>query len=180
MSKRKRRRREDRLNSQVPNNLGSNTPFGINPTQLMSLLGGNVDFNQIGNMLSSMKTDGIDLNNFNLNQGSNNQSNPVGFDFGPLQGMMNNLGLGGFNVANNNSSIFGFENNSSHIEKVDNIENENFSQEIKEDKEDDIEEEFLEEDENIQMLIAIKSIVDSKKAIFLDKVIEAYNKGLFK
>ena len=41
-------------------------------------------------------------------------------------------------------------------------------------------EEFFEEDENVQMLIAIKSIVDPKKAIFLDRVIEAYNKGFFK
>ena len=30
------------------------------------------------------------------------------------------------------------------------------------------------------MLIAIKSIVDSKKALFLERVIEEYNKGSFK
>lgn len=178
MSKRKRRGRDERLNSQSSSNLGNNMPFGINPTQLMNLLGGNIDLNQIGNMLSSMKLDGIDLNNFNLNQGSNNQSNSKGFNFEPLQGMMNNLGFGGFNVPNNNSSGFNFENNSSHIEKA---EGENLNQEIVDDKEEDmVEEEFLEEDENIQMLIAIKSIVDSKKAIFLDRVIDAYNKGYFK
>lgn len=177
MSKRKRRRRDERINNQSSRNLGNNTPFGINPTQLMNLLGGNIDFNQIGNMLSSMKLDGIDLNNFNLNQGSSNESNSARFNFEPLQGMMNNLGFGGFNVPNNNSSGFSFENNNSHIEKV---EGENLNQEIVDDKESDIvEEEFLEEDENIQMLIAIKSIVDSKKAIFLDRVIEAYNKGIF-
>ncbi|MDV4150926.1 hypothetical protein R0131_08765 [Clostridium sp. AL.422] len=174
MSKRKRRRREERVSNQASNNLGNNMPFGINPNQLMNLLGGNVDLNQIGNMLSAMKNDGIDLNNFNLNQGSNNQSNPMGFDFGPLQGMMNNMGFGGFNIPNNNSGTSSFENNNTHIEKLDNDDNDN--QEIKEDET----EEFLEEDENIQMLIAIKSIVDPKKAIFLEKVIDAYNKGHFK
>ena len=53
---------------------------------------------------------------------------------------------------------------------------ENYDEEIKE----DIGNEFLEEDENVQMLVAIKSIVDYKKAVFLDKVIDAYNSGLFK
>ena len=181
MSKRKRRRREERVNSQASSNLGSNIPFGINPAQLMNLLGGNVDLNQIGNMLSSMRNDGIDLNNYNLNQGNNNQSNPMGFDFGPLQGFMNNLGGGGLNTDNNNSGIFGFQNNNSNIEKVDINQSDNQHEETKEDiVEEEKIEEFLEEDENIQMLIAIKSIVDSKKAIFLDKVIEAYNKGTFK
>ena len=88
MSKRKRRRREERVNSQASSNLGSNIPFGINPAQLMNLLGGNVDLNQIGNMLSSMKMDGLDLNNFNLGQSGNNQqsrngtNNRNGFDLG--------------------------------------------------------------------------------------------------
>lgn len=169
MSKRKRRRRDDRVNSQASSNFGDNMPFGINPTQLMNLLGGNIDFNQIGNMLSSMKMDGIDLNNFNLNQGSNN-SNSKEFDFAPLQNIMSNLGGGSFNAGNNNSNIFGYENNAAHIE----------NEKINAEAQDDELEEFLEEDENIQMLIAIKSIVDSQKAVFLDKVIEAYNKGFFK
>ena len=170
MSKRKRRRRDDRVNSQASNNLGNNMPFGINPTQLMNLLGGNIDFNQIGNMLSSMKMDGIDLNNFNLNQENNNTTNSKEFDFNPLQNVMNNLGAGSFNLGNNNSSIFDTEDKTSKIE----------NEKINIDVEDDESEDFLEDDENIQMLIAIKSIVDYKKAIFLDKVIEAYNKGFFK
>lgn len=173
MSKRKRRRREERRSSETSSNSGNNVPFGINPAQLMSLLGGNVDFNQIGNMLSSMKIDGLDLNNFNLNQGNNNQPNRTEFDFGPLQGMMNNLGLGNINMQGGNSDIFNSKDNNAHTE---NIEKEDFNEEVNQENE----EEFLEEDENIQMLIAIKSIVDYKKATFLDKVIEAYNKGYFK
>lgn len=34
-------------------------------------------------------------------------------------------------------------------------------------------------DENIQMLIAIKSIVSDEKAIFIDKIIKLYNEGAF-
>lgn len=178
MSKRRRRRREDRINSQSSGNLG-NIPFGINPTQLMNLLGSNIDLNQIGSMLSSMKTDGVDLNNFNLNQNNqpnNNQANPMGFDFSPLQNIMNGLGFGNFNLSNNRTNMSGYNNNIPNTENLDRSDNEVYDEESRE----DIKEEFLEEDENVQMLVAIKSIVDHNKAIFLDKVIEAYNKGLFK
>ncbi len=176
MSKRRRRRREERINTQSSNNLGNSMPFGINPTQLMNLFGSNIDLNQIGNILSSMKSDGVDLNNFNLNQGNNNQSGSMGFDFSPLQSIMNNLGFGSFNVPSNNSSVLRYEENNSHTDDLDNMDSKGEDEENKDDTIDD----FLEDDENVQMLVAIKSIVDYKKAIFLDKVIEAYNKGLFK
>lgn len=175
MSKRRRRRREDRISGQYSGNLGNSIPFGINPTQLMSLLGNNIDLNQIGSMISSMKTDGVDLNNFNLNQGNNNQQNSMGFDFSPLQNIMSNLGFGNFNLSNNGSTTSTYENDIAHTENSDVTGNESYDTEIKE----DINEEFLEEDENVQMLVAIKSIVDYKKSIFIDKVIDAYNKGLF-
>lgn len=42
-----------------------NGPFGINPAQLLSMFG-NIDMNQINNMLQNMNRDGIDFNNFNL------------------------------------------------------------------------------------------------------------------
>ena len=45
---------------------------------------------------------------------------------------------------------------------------------------DNFGDDLLDDDENIQMLIAIKSIVDSRKANFIDKVIEAYNNGHFR
>ncbi|WP_066895369.1 hypothetical protein [Clostridium nigeriense] len=172
MSKRKRRRREEFRREDINNA----TPFGINPAQLMSLLGNNMDFNQIGNMLSSMKIDGLDLNNFNLNPKNNNETNRSGFDLGPLQGFMNGLGLGGSNLSNNNSNVFGSMDNNQkefEVQEVNEEHKNNFEESFQE-------EDFLEEDENIQMLIAIKSIVDSKKAHFLDRVIEEYNKGNFK
>ncbi len=172
MSKRKKRRREEFRREDINNA----TPFGINPAQLMSLLGNNIDFNQIGNMISSMKMDNLDLNNFNLNTKNNNQPNRTSFDLGPLQGFMNGLGLGGNNITNNNSNIFGNIDNTQkefEVEEINEKHKSNFEESFQE-------EEFLEEDENIQMLIAIKSIVDSKKAHFLDRVIEEYNKGNFK
>lgn len=46
MSKRRRRRREkeERTNS----NLLNSSPFGINPLQLMSMLGSNIDISRLG------------------------------------------------------------------------------------------------------------------------------------
>lgn len=176
MSKRKRRRREDYIREDI-NNI--NTPFGINPNQLMRLLGNNIDFNQIGNVISSMNSDGLDLNNFNLNSSNNNQNNRNSFDLGPLQGIMNGLGLGGNNLSNNTSDGLDEEesvNKEFEVEEIKEEHKNNFEESFQE----SFEEEFLEEDENIQMLIAIKSIVDPKKANFLDRVIEEYNKGSFK
>ena len=80
--------------------------------------------------------------------------------------MMNNLGLGNFN----------FNNNSPQYSNLTNENNLNIS----DDDIDSIDNEVLYDDENIQMLIAIKSIVDPKKAAFIERIIEAYNKGDFK
>lgn len=158
MSKRKRRHKREN-NIIENNNPFNNNPFGINPNQLMGLLGGNFDFNQIGNLLSSMGNEGLNLSNFNLN---NNQGNKNQFDF------MNNFPLGNLN---SNNIV---EENIANDEKI-NITDDDDDDEIIE--EDD---EFIEEDENIQMLIAIKSIVDSKKANFIERIIEEYSKGTFK
>ncbi|GAA0761483.1 MULTISPECIES: hypothetical protein [Clostridium] len=173
MSRKKRRHKGERVVNENSNNRTNNAPFGINPAQLMSMLGGNMDMSQIGSMLSSMKMDGLDLNNFNLgNFNNNHQENNVNpgnrniFDLGALQGMMNNLGLGNFN----------FNNNSPQYSNLTNENNLNIS----DDDIDSIDNEVLYDDENIQMLIAIKSIVDPKKAAFIERIIEAYNKGDFK
>lgn len=162
MSKRRRRHKRESNASSENNNMFNNNPFGINPNQLMGLLGGNFDFNQIGNLLSSMNSDGMNLNNFNLNS---NQGNKNQFDF------MNNFPLNNFN----NSVAEDIKEN----ENINSIEDEDDDDEdiLIEDEEDD---EFIEEDENIQMLIAIKSIVDSKKANFIERIIEEYSKGTFK
>lgn len=162
MSKRKRRHRRESNTANENSNLFNNNPFGINPNQLMGLLGGNFDFNQIGNLLSSMSNEGMNLNNFNLN---NSNSNKGQFDF------MNNFPLGNFNTSNEANENIKKSEDSDEIEE----ENEDEDEEIIED-----DDEFIEEDENIQMLIAIKSIVDSKKANFIERIIEEYSKGTFK
>lgn len=164
MSKRKRRHRKERNTASENNNIFNNNPFGINPNQLMGLLGGNFDFNQIGNLLSSMNGDGMNLNNFNLNT---NHANRNQFDF------MNNFPLGNFN---NNGVDESAQNNTNVNELEDEEDLEDDDTIMEEDEED----EFIEEDENIQMLIAIKSIVDSKKANFIERIIEEYSKGTFK
>ncbi|MBU5453882.1 hypothetical protein [Caproiciproducens sp. MSJ-32] len=166
MSKKRRRRREkeERSNS----NLLNNSPFGINPLQLISMLGSNIDMSQIGNMLSSMKMDGLDLGNFNIKQGLNsnatnttNSTNTnfagMGLDLGALQNMMNNLGLGNISGINNSSS--------------DNLNIGENKNEVKIGEEDD---------ENLEMLQAIKVIINPSKVEFIDKVIEAYKNGYIK
>ncbi|MBQ6820535.1 MAG: hypothetical protein IJO26_04475 [Clostridium sp.] len=195
MSKRKRRRREERLNNRSSNNLDNKLPFGINPEQLINFLGGNMDFSQIGNMLSSMKNDGVDLNNYSMNNNGYNSNNQMGFDLGPLQGLLNSLGIGGVNFNNNTNQDISENNRIDTVKKVvtESYNNENLYKEDIEieslqesnidegiDEEEILSETCLDEDENIQMLIAIKSIVDPQKVIFIDKVIQAYNKGIFK
>lgn len=55
-----------------------NNPFGITPQQLLGLLGGNMDMNGLGNVLSSMGKEGFDLNS--LNQQVVNEGNSYNVD----------------------------------------------------------------------------------------------------
>ena len=103
-----------------------NNPFGINPQQLISMLGGNM--NGIGNILSSMNRNGFDFNSMNNNM-------------------------------NNNKN----QNNSFKKHNNDNIEDEEESR-----------------DENIEMMLSLRKIIDPQKIEFIDKVIECYKNGLFK
>ncbi|MBE6051320.1 MAG: hypothetical protein E7214_11915 [Clostridium sp.] len=55
----------------------NNNPFGISPQQLLGLLGSNIDMTGLGNILSSMGSEGFDLNSVNnqMNQGNFNNPN---------------------------------------------------------------------------------------------------------
>ena len=78
MSKRKHKSRGDtrrEVTSENMNNANNNmnnrqtynnSPFGINPSQLLSSMFGNIDMNQINGLLQSMNTQGFDFNNLNL------------------------------------------------------------------------------------------------------------------
>ena len=65
MAKHKRREQESLGNENMNRNMmnTNNNPFGIDPMQLLGLLGGNFDMRNMGNMLASMNTNGFNLNN---------------------------------------------------------------------------------------------------------------------
>ncbi|ATD55660.1 hypothetical protein [Clostridium chauvoei] len=187
MSKKKHRHKVEQCdcpNCRNKNNKGTNNPFGINPAQLMGLLGG-MDMSQIGNMLSSMNRDGFDLNNLNLGAmqnilgGNNNNSgmNQGGFDVSSLQNIMSKVGSGaGLNF--NNLDFGPLQNmmggNNNQEKSNENKANEKNNNKISDDYDS------LSIDENIEFLRNIRSIVDPKRADFIDKVIEAYNNGSFR
>lgn len=53
----------------------NNNPFGISPQQLLNLIGGNMNMNSLGNILSSMNTEGFDLNSMGSQMGFNDINN---------------------------------------------------------------------------------------------------------
>ena len=115
---------------------------------------------------------------------TNNMNSGNGYDFGGLQGIINALGMNGFNQANSNfNNTFNEENigiNDEVMNEIDKEEERDFKDRGDEEylEVSELNNNIMEEDENIQMLISIKSIVDDRKADFIDKVIEAYKKGL--
>ena len=65
MAKHRHKEQESNVNdkNRNMNNINNNNPFGIDPMQLMSLLGGNFDISNMTNMLASMNTNGFNLGN---------------------------------------------------------------------------------------------------------------------
>jgi len=86
----------------------NNNPFGINPQQLLSMIGGNMDMSGLGNLLASMNKNGFDLNSLNN---------------------INNLNVNPNNTANNNANTTNNDNvtknntTTQHKEKSDENEN---------------------------------------------------------
>ncbi|NLK94996.1 MAG: hypothetical protein GX275_07375 [Clostridiales bacterium] len=120
MSKHRNRNR-NRYNEFQRNGPINNSPFGINPNQLLNLLGSNFNMNGLGSLLNSMNMDGFDFNS------------------------MNNIS----NFSNANNKTNKNEETTSY------------------------------KDEDIQLIIYLKSIVDPKRIPFLDKIIELYENGSF-
>ena len=199
-------------NKSVKSNSGlAGNPFGINPSQLMGMLG-NIDMGQIGNMLSSMNKDGFDLNNLNLGSMQNMMSGMNGSN-----GQNSVNGMNGMNNSQNNQDLSSIEKMMSGIDIKDNqglssiqdmissmgnlqgtqnnMNNqdgrkigeekkyrEQKSSNNKKNRNEHRNKENIADiqlDENIEMLMSIKKIVNSDRAEFLDKVIEFYNKGAF-
>lgn len=78
-----KKRHRDRMNYnymnsdpryQMRNNMYNN-PFGINPQQLLNMLGGNLDLNSLNNLITSMNKDGFDFNSMNQRMNSYNMDN---------------------------------------------------------------------------------------------------------
>lgn len=165
MSKKRDRNKSQKCNCpKCQNKSGgglANNPFGINPSQLMGMLG-NIDMGEIGNILSSMNKDGFDLNNLNL---------------GSVQNTMN--GMDGMNGGENNQNISSIQNMMSGMGTGDkqNLSYNNSSHNRRNRHKGSTDEQN--EDENIELLMSIRNIVDYNKVKFIDKIIRFYNSGAF-
>lgn len=112
-----------------------NSPFGINPSELLSMLGGNFNMNGLGNLLANMNLEGFNLNS-----------------------MKNNI----------------HKENKANYNTNDNYKNEKDSVEV-----DRVEMDADEEnDKNIQMLIALKTIVSPDRIEFIDRIIKLYKNDI--
>ncbi|HBJ1649924.1 hypothetical protein FDB55_04440 [Clostridium botulinum] len=192
MAKHKRKERQP-----VDNNVGSNNfrannnnnnPFGIDPTQLMGMLGGNFDINSL---LASMNIDGLNLANLaplanmagiNLgNFGNSNQMNNMNNmnNMNPMNGdsNINNMNDITNDFTNTSNDIMqDFMNTSNNMNFQENNVNEKKSKKTSSHRKKEIEE----EDGNLEMLISLRGFVHPEKVDFIDKIIDLYKTGAFK
>ncbi|MGL5820231.1 MAG: hypothetical protein ACRCYE_01195 [Sarcina sp.] len=150
----RKKHREKRKDMNYDNNIG------VNPNIMELLQGSNLDINKINTLISAMNQDGFDINSLAslLNNGAINNlpnSNNMGFDMSTINNMLNNLD----NYNNNFKGNTNYQNE--NYQNINNFKN-------------------IDSDENIEMLQAIKSVVNPKKAKFLDRVIEMYKRGEIK
>lgn len=146
------------------NNNLANNPFGIDPNQLMSMLG-NVDQNKLNNIMASMEKEGIDLssfppiNEFNSGNGNvnNNNINNNGNNWANNMGGMNNMNPISIisQLARMNSGNFN-KNNNMNSKKKNN---------------------YNTGDPNMDMLLALRNSVSADRVEFVDKIIGIYKKG---
>lgn len=123
--------------------------FSINPQILELLKRSNIDISKISTLMAAMNQNGFDINNINsLLQ--NNMANNYG----------NNFQNSNLDINKITSMLNNMDRNNMDINKFEKMQESN---------------DFT--DDNIEMLLTIKSVVNSKKAKFLDKVIEMYRDG---
>ena len=179
MAKHKHRDQSARINDTATNSndINSNVnnksiPFGIDPMQLMGLLGGNFDINNMGNMLSSMNTNGFNLGNL----GSIAQMMGLNLDNNFLQGNMNstNNDMNKNMYSNVNRNMKPYQNNNTSFK---NNESSNIDKNNKKSTNSKI---VKDNDANLDFLMALKSYVHPDRIQFIDKIIEAYKNGEFK
>lgn len=121
MSKRRHKHKEYN-NGNINNGMNgiNNNPFGINPMQLMNMMG-NVDMSEINRIISTMNSEGFDFNNINLNSIQNLLNrNMNGVNVNPI----NNQPVNNINVnKENNEESKKLENNDDNIEMLMNLRN---------------------------------------------------------
>ncbi|MGL4761341.1 MAG: hypothetical protein ACRC6T_05070 [Sarcina sp.] len=149
MSKKKHREKRKNENENIA---------GMNPQIMDMLRGSNIDMNKVSAIMGAMNQNGFDINSLAgllQNNGGMNlpNMNNSQMDLGNISSMLKNMDMHNNNFTSNNES-----NNASV-----NFSANNYS--------------VYDTDENIEMLLTIKSVVNPKKARFLEKVIEMYKNG---
>ncbi len=153
------------VNNTATNN--KSMPFGIDPMQLMGLLGGNFDVGNMGNMLSSMNTNGFDLGNL----APIAQMMGLNLDNSFLQGNTNNQNSSINNSMNNQNNDIN-RNMSSKSNENSNLNKGN--------KKSSNNKNTRDKDANLDFLITLRSYAHPDRIKFIDKIIEAYKSGEFK
>ena len=171
MAKHKHREQDPIINDTNINTNNKNIPFGIDPMQLMGLLGGNFDMNNMGNMLSSMNTNGFNLGNL----GSLAQMMGLNLDNNFSQGNINtnnDMNKNMYSNVNRNMKSYSNNNTSPKSNVSTNIDKNN--------KKSTDDKNVNDNDGNLEFLMALRNYVHPDRIQFIDKIIEAYKSGEFK
>lgn len=197
MAKHRRREQEPSVNENMNRNMmnANNNPFGIDPMQLLGLLGGNFDMRNMSNMLASMNTNGFNLNNLgplaqmaglnldnnfaNLNNNNLNRNNNLNMNNNPnVNSDMQNMSANNMNKNEANSQkrddVADKRNNSVKVSHQEEKRHDRSS------NEGIVQEKNKLADENLEFLMSLRSFVHQSKVPFIDKIIDGYKKGLFK
>ena len=154
MAKHRRREQEPSMNDNINNNNmmnSNNNPFGIDPMQLLGLLGGNFDMRNMSNNLnrnnnnSNVATDMQNMSASNLNK---NEANTQKHD--EVRDKRNNTKMAQQEQMKQNEAV-------THTQTQNKT-----------------------RDENLEFLISLRSFVHQSKIPFVDRIIDGYKKGLFK
>jgi hypothetical protein len=171
MAKHKHREQSKIANDTSTENNNRSVPFGIDPMQLMGLLGGNLDMNNIGNMLASMNTNGFNLGNL----GSIAQMMGLNLDNNFSQGNMNNLN--NMNNDINKNMHAGFNQNMKAYSSNTSTKSTETSNVDKNSRKSTNAKTVRDNDANLEFLISLRNFVHPDRIKFIDRIIEAYKNG---
>ncbi|MGL4875026.1 MAG: hypothetical protein ACRC30_10305 [Clostridium sp.] len=166
---------------------GVNNPLGVDFNSLSSLFG-NIDQNQLMSMIQMLGQNGVNMDNFNSGAGQN-----TGNAFNSNGNAFNNMAVNNEydKQKNTNDKYEGREkgeklDTSTLINKLmgnntdlDFTENEKIYEEVNRQESIKKEKKNIENDPNIEMLLAIRKIVSKERVRFIDKTIQLYINGEF-